>query len=106
VNPANFRNKITFKNYTQTENEMGDTINAWIVHSTRWAMIKTVKGKEFVQAASVQGERTVRFVVRYTKGLTNDMRIIYDERTFEIIAPPINDDELNKTLTIMGREVV
>ena len=106
MNPANFRHRITFKNYTQTENAMGDTISAWVVHSKKWAMIKTVKGKEFVQATSVQGERTLRFVVRYTKGLTNDMRIIYDERTFEIIAPPINDDELNETLTIMGREVV
>ena len=106
MNPGLFRNRITFENYTQTENAMGDTMSAWVVHSTRWAMIKTVQGKEFVQAASVQGERTVRFVVRYTKGLTNDMRIIYDGRTFEIIAPPINDDELNKTLTIMAREVV
>jgi SPP1 family predicted phage head-tail adaptor len=101
-----FNNKITFQHYTQTENDMGDTINEWTVHSERWAMIKTVQGKEFVQAASVQGERSVRFVIRYAKGLTNDMRIKYDGRMFEIIAPPINDDELNKTLTIMTREVV
>lgn len=106
MNPAQFRNRITFQNHTQTTDAMGDAISAWVVHSTRWAMIKTVQGKEFIQATAVQGERTVRFVVRYTKGLTNDMRILYDGRTFEIIAPPINDDELNKTLTIMAREVV
>lgn len=106
MNPGLFRHRITFQHYTQTANAIGDSVSAWTDHSTRWAMIKTIKGEEFIQATAVQGELTVRFVVRYTKGLTNDMRIIYSGRTFEIIAPPINDDGLNKTLTIIGREVV
>ena len=106
MNPSQFRNRITFRQYTETANELGDTVKIWQDYKTVWAMIKTVQGKEFIQAASVQGERVVRFVVRYTTGLTNDMQVVYKGRTFEIISPPINDDELNKTLTIMAREVV
>ena len=78
----------------------------WVDYRTVWAMIKTLQGREFIQAMAVQGERTVRFVIRYTTGITNDMKILYDGREFDIIAPPINDDEMNKTLTIMAREVV
>lgn len=106
MNPGLFRHKMTFQYYTETENSMGDVVQTWQDVKTVWAMIKTVQGREFIQAAAVQGETTTRFVIRYTKGITSDMRILYDGRTFEISAPPINDDEANKTLTIMAKEVV
>lgn len=105
-NSGSFRHKITFQQYVESENELGDTIKGWEDFKSVWAMIKTTQGKEFIQAAAVQGERTVRFVIRYTTGITNDMKIFYDGREFDIISPPINDDELDKTLTIMAREVV
>ena len=78
----------------------------WVDVKKCWAMVKTVQGREFIQAAAVQAESTVRFVIRFTTGITNEMRIIYNDRIFEITAPPINDDELNITLTIIGKEVV
>lgn len=106
MNPAQFNRRITFRQFTETENSMGDIVQTWQDVKTVWAMIKTVQGREFIQAAAVQGESTTRFVIRYTKGITSDMRILYNGRTFEISAPPINDDEANKTLTIMAKEVV
>lgn len=105
-NSGSFNKWIIFQLNQETENNMGDIITDWVDIKEMWAMMKTVKGREYVQAASVQGENTVRFITRYTTGLTNDMRILYDERVFEIIAPPINDDESNKTLTIMAKEMV
>jgi SPP1 family predicted phage head-tail adaptor len=101
-----FKHRILFQEAVESDNEIGDVVKTWQDVKSAWAMIKTVQGREFIQAASVQGERTVRFVIRYTKGITNDMRIIHNGRVFEITAPPINDDELNKTLTIIGKEVV
>ena len=105
-NSGSYRHRITIETISETENDMGDVLINWITFKTAWSMIKTVRGNEFVEAASTQGERIVRFIIRYTAGITNDMRIIYDGRIFEIISPPINDDELNDTLTIMAREVV
>ncbi|WP_342432612.1 phage head closure protein [Neobacillus sp. FSL H8-0543] len=101
-----FKHQIIFQSLTETVNELGDTVRSWVCVKSSWAMIKTVQGREFIQAATVHAESTVRFVIRYTTGITNDMRILYKGRTFEISAPPINDDELNKTLTIIGKEVV
>lgn len=106
MNPAQFNRRITIQSFTETENEQGDIIKIWSDFKTVWSMIKTVQGREYLQAAAVQGENTVRFIIRYTTGITNDMRILYKGRTFSIVAPPINDDELNKTLTIIGKEVV
>jgi SPP1 family predicted phage head-tail adaptor len=101
-----FKHPIIFQRHLETDNEIGDTVKTWVNVKSAWAMIKTVQGREFIQAASVQAERIVRFVIRYFPDITNDMRIVYNGRIFEITAPPINDDELNKTLTILGREVI
>jgi SPP1 family predicted phage head-tail adaptor len=106
MNPGLFRHRITFQSFIETTNENGFPVQDWTDVKTVWAMIKTVSGREYYQAASVQAENTVRFIIRYTKGITNDMRIVYDGRVFEIIAPPINDDERNITLTIIAKEVM
>jgi SPP1 family predicted phage head-tail adaptor len=106
MNPGLFKHKIIIQKYIESENSMGDSVRSWQDHITTWAMIKTIQGREFIQAAAVQGENTTRFVIRYNHGITSDMRILYNGRIFEISAPPINDDEANKTLTIMAKEVV
>lgn len=104
-NSGSFRHRILLQTFTETENDMGDTIEDWKDFKTVWAMIKTLKGREYVSAAAVSNENTVRFVIRYTTGINPDMRIIHRDRIFEIESV-INDDELDKTLTIIGKEVV
>lgn len=101
-----FKHRITFQQFVNNTNENGFPLEEWQDVKSVWAMIKTLQGREFFQAASVQAEIISRFVIRYTVGITNEMRIIYKGRTFEIIAPPINDDEMNKTLTIVCKELV
>jgi SPP1 family predicted phage head-tail adaptor len=105
MNPALFRHRITFQSFTETTNENGFPVQDWTDVKTVWAMIKTLQGREYYEAATTQNENTVRFVIRYTSGINPDMRIKYKDRTFEILSV-INDDELNKTLTIMAKEVM
>lgn len=101
-----FDRRITIQKFISQKNELGDRVKQWEDFKTAWAMIKTIKGSEYVQASSVKAEIISRFVIRYTEGITNDMRIIFKARVYEIIEPPINDDELNETLTIIAKEVV
>lgn len=105
MNPGLFRHRITFQSFSETTNENGFPVQDWTDVKTVWAMIKTLQGREYYQAATTQNENTVRFVIRYTAGINPDMRIKYKDRTFEILSI-INDDELNKTLTIIAKEVV
>lgn len=71
-----------------------------------WAMIKTVKGSEYIEASASQATRVYRFVIPYTSGITEEMRINMKGRIFDIIEPPMNDDEMNRTLTIIAKEYV
>ncbi|MED1419021.1 phage head closure protein [Bacillus smithii] len=109
MNPSKLRHRITFQRYDENAtNENGFPLEEdqrWQDVKTVWAMVKTLQGREYYAAATTQNENTVRFVIRYTSGINPDMRIKYKKRTFEILTV-INDDELNKTLTIICKEVV
>lgn len=69
-------------------------------------MIKTVKGSEYIKASVSQATRVYRFVIPYTSGITEEMRINMKDRIFDIIEPPMNDDEMYQTLTIIAKEHV
>lgn len=109
MNPGLFRHRITFQQYDENAvNENGfplEDSQRWTDVKTVWAMIKTLQGREYYEAAATQNENTVRFVIRYTSGITPDMRIKYKDRAFEILSV-INDDERNITLTIIAKEVM
>jgi SPP1 family predicted phage head-tail adaptor len=105
MNPGNLKHRITFQQFSEIENELGDVVKEWLDYKTVRAMIKTVQGREYFSASSTQNENTIRFIIRYTNGIHPDMRINFRGRYFEIESV-INDDEMNKTLTIMGKEAV
>ena len=100
-----FKHQITIQQQVEEQNENGFIINEWQDRHHLWAAIKTLRGREYYEAATTQNENTVRFVVRYTAGITPDMRIQYKGRTFEILSV-INDDERHVTMTIVAKEVM
>ncbi|MCZ0754313.1 phage head closure protein [Anoxybacillus sp. J5B_2022] len=100
-----FKHRITIQQRAEEQNENGFSSEEWQDRHHLWAAIKTLRGREYYEAATTQNENTVRFVVRYTAGITPDMRIQYKGRTFEILSV-INDDERNVTMTIVAKEVM
>lgn len=105
-NSGTFRHRITFLKPKTFVDEIGQETTEWVEFKKAWAMIKTVKGSEYIAAGAERATIIYRFIIPYTTGITSDMRISYKGRTFDIIEPPINDDELNKTLTILAKERV
>lgn len=106
IGSGEFRNRITFQEFVSGTDDSGFPVESWQDIKSAWAMIKTLQGREYFSAAAVQAENTTRFVIRYTQGIDNKMRIKYGDRLFEIVAPPINDDEKYNTLTIIAKEVI
>lgn len=107
-NPKNhsglFRNRISIFHTTIEEDALGNQIEVEQELMKAWAMIKTLKGSEYLNAGAVRGELIYRFIIHYAPGITKSMKVSYDGRTFDIIEPPINDDEMDKTLTILAKE--
>lgn len=104
MNIGKFKHRITIQSYVETTDALGQIEQSWQDHKKVWSMIKTVQGREYFEAAATQNEDTARFVTRYTTGIEPSMRILYKGRTYDIQSV-INDDEANKTLTIVAKGV-
>jgi SPP1 family predicted phage head-tail adaptor len=111
-NSGQFRHRITILKETSVKDELGQDVKdelgqiekEWVEIKKAWSTIKTTKGSEYVAAGAERSSIVVRFILYYTTGINADMRISYEGRIFDIIEPPINDDEMNKTLTIIAKE--
>lgn len=99
-----FRNRILIVEMIDTEDDLGNQVEKEEEFTKAWAMIKTLKGSEYLKAAAVRAEKIYRFIIHYTPGVTNKMIVKYDKRIFDIIEPPTNDDEMDHTLTIIAKE--
>lgn len=108
MNPGALRNKITFLQDTGDSDDNGFGGNGeggdWQPVKTVWAQAKTVSGRQFFSAAQNDAIKTTRFIIRYTTGLNEDMRIRFGTRIFGISAI-LYDDELRQTLTVVATEV-
>lgn len=105
MNPGIFKHRIVIQKSVIVTDDIGQQTDQWQDFITIKAMIKTISGKEYFSTAYEQADRTYRFVIRYRDGITPKMIIRYDERVFNIESV-INDDELDKTLTIIAKELI
>ncbi|MFJ8116644.1 phage head closure protein [Bacillus mycoides] len=107
LNTGDFRNRIIIEQPIVIKDELNQVIEtSWQELKKAWAMVKTVKGSEYIEASASQATRVYRFVIPYTSGITEEMRINMKGRIFDIIEPPMNDNEMNQTLTIIAKEHV
>lgn len=107
LNTGDFRNRINIEQPVVIKDELNQVIEtSWQELKKAWSMIKTVKGSEYIEASASQATRVYRFVIPYTSGITEEMRINMKDRIFDIIEPPMNDDEMYQTLTIIAKEHV
>lgn len=98
-----FKHKIKFFAPTVVVDDLGQAEESYIHFKDAWAMIKTMKGSEYFNAAASRNENTYRFIIHYSPGIEPIMNIEFKGRTF-LIESVLNDDEANKTLTIIANE--
>lgn len=109
MNAGELRHRITFQKMSdETTNENGFTLSddeMWDDYITVWSAVYPLKGSEFWSAMAVHGENTVKFICRYNSSINSTLRIIYNERIFDITGV-IDVDERHKWLQIYASEVV
>lgn len=67
---------------------------------------ETLRGREYWEAKGLNAETVGRIRMRYLSGITADMRLVLNSRTFEIIPPINNVNERNKELILTVKEVI
>ena len=104
INPGKYRNKITFLKNHGGKDGYGEVIDDWKEFATVWAAADPLLGKEFFSALTVESKVEIKFNARYINGVTNDMRIQYNGKTYEILSA-INVRELNRELLCYCKKV-
>jgi len=81
---GDLRHRIIFQKFTTTISENGFEVETWQDYKTVWASIFNLYGREYYQAAAVQAEKTVKFIIRYIEGIDTSMKILFKEKQYDI----------------------
>ena len=84
INIGRLRKRITILKFEETENELGQTVNALKPFKTVWAEIHPLKSREYIEAGLTQTESTYKILMRWFEGLTEEMFIEYRSQQFSI----------------------
>lgn len=74
------KHKIIIQQFIKTTDDDGYKVEKWQDIKNLWAKVKNLYGKEYYAATAVQQEKTVKFVIRYTKGIDESMRIKFGKK--------------------------
>ena len=100
MDPGKLNKRITFQ-LQDLDLEDED----WKDIATTWANINPISGKEYYSAETINSDLTHKIRLRYRRGITPDMRVLYNGRIFYIISV-INEYEKNTMLQLMCRELI
>jgi SPP1 family predicted phage head-tail adaptor len=101
---TNLRNRITLQQKLINKDPEGLPIETWQDIATIWAAVEPLRGREYFQAATMQSQNMTRFTTRYRKGITSIMRILYDNRSYDIQSV-IDVEGRHQQLELMAKEV-
>ena len=79
------RHRITFL-IKQVTMSGGIAKETWVPAFSCWASIEPLRGREYYQAAAVNRENEVRFIIRYRKDVNEAMRLRFKDAEFTITA--------------------
>ena len=103
-----YTKKIEIQEYTETTDEIGNSISEWTTLFKPWAEVNCVGGKEYYAAAEVNSENDMTFKIRYSKKLsdklTSEIRIVYNSKIYDV--KHIEDHmEQHRQLIIRAKEL-
>lgn len=105
MNVGEMRDRITILKRQETEGPVKPLDDrAFDDYCTIWAKAEHLKGREFWSAKAVNAETTIRFIIRYRTDILPNMRIRFENRTYNISAVmPL--DNTRQWTAIHAREV-
>lgn len=106
MNIGDLRHRITFQKLSSGVNDYGEPVSSWDDVKTVWSSVNPIVGIEYFAAETVQSEITHKIRIRYTTGITTDMRIKFNEDRYFSIISIINYQERNVEFQLMCKEVV
>lgn len=101
---GDLRHRIMLRKFITVVNENGFEEEAWQDYKTVWASVSNLSGREYYQAAAIQAEKTVKFLIRHIIDVDTDKRIFFNDKQYNITSID-NMKYANKYIEIKALEV-
>ena len=76
--------RITFISYLEIQNKIGQLIQQPIPIKTVWAFLEPIRGHQQTEAQRLSNETTYKILIRYYKGINQEMLINYEGKKLYI----------------------
>jgi SPP1 family predicted phage head-tail adaptor len=96
------RHLVIVQQKTPATDQDGGQIFTWSEFAKAWARIRMLRGRDFIAASAAHNEMIGVFNIAYRAGVTQDMRISYDGKYYDITAV-VDVNEQRRELDIMVR---
>ena len=78
--------RITIQTFTETPDEYGESVKAWVDLASVWAEVKTVSGSEFATSEKLRSTEAIEVTIRYRTDVSRLNRIVHDGQYYNITA--------------------
>lgn len=96
--------RITIQVFSKTTDDEGYIKEEWADYKTVWAHCKPHSANEYYKANAINSKASIKFNIRYCKGLDTSMRIKYKDKFYNILSIE-NVDESNIEMWILGEVI-
>jgi SPP1 family predicted phage head-tail adaptor len=100
---GSLRHLLTVQQNTPSVDDSGGPKETWTTFATWRAGMEPETGREYYRLRQIHADMTASFVGHYKAGITTEMRLSLDTRTWNILAV-VNESEANRVTRIVARE--
>lgn len=76
--------RISIETPTVTRDDSGGPVHTWALFAEVYAKLTPLRGRELVAAAQVMPDAEMKFTIRYRTGITEQHRIVHEEKNYDI----------------------
>lgn len=98
--------RITIQERVKRSTASNQQVGEWVDVCTVWAQVRCTDSGAIDVDGAIQHESTYKFYIRRRKGITAQMRILWDGRTFSLVGPPVDWKDERTGLTLIAKELV
>lgn len=99
------RHRITIEQPSRSADGYGGFTTSWSTFASIWGEVEPVSARERMFAAKLEHNVTHKIRIRHLSGVTTDMRVSFDSRTFHIRGV-INPSERSRWMDLAAEEGV
>ena len=106
VEAGRLNKRITIQRQEKVRKPSGQVVGEWKDVCTVWAEVNCTDSKAVDSNGAIQHEGLYRFYIRWRRGITAEMRVVWDGRIFTLVGPPADWKGEKVGLTLLTKELV